>query len=35
MDITPTFYEVSKVIYPQEYNGNRMYPFKVKGKLNI
>ena len=28
MDIAPTFYEVANVIYPEEINGNRIYPLK-------
>jgi arylsulfatase len=28
MDIAPTFYEVANVIYPNELNGNRIFPLK-------
>jgi len=33
MDIAPTFYEVAKVIYPEKYEGNDLYPLKGKSLL--
>ncbi len=33
MDIAPTLYDIAKISYPSEFNGNSLFPLKGKSLL--